>query len=134
MDYIHRLPFIISASSAVVIGGLSYKYDIPAQETYVKMALGMVVFFFLGVYIRNTVEDVKKHAEMKKEEMERQKEIEALEALKEMERLKEEITANEETIKKTADNKPTIDLSTEGLGEDFSPLTVSEIINTRPRE
>lgn len=119
MEYIHRLPFILGASMAIIIGIISNESGVVQQETYKRMALGMLIFFVLGLFAKNillkAIEDVEKKREEIAKQSERESEI-------------NQIANGEDEISSEASS---IDYRTPDLGEDFTPLSVSEVIKSQ---
>jgi flagellar biosynthesis/type III secretory pathway M-ring protein FliF/YscJ len=123
MGNIHKLPFLLGAAAAIIVGVMCNLNNIEQQDTYIKMAIAMVIFFAIGILIRNTLLKINEEIENKKLEEERRIKAE----------LDEEKKAEEERKKHEADPKSTgtnIDLKVDDMGEDFSPLTVSEYIKS----
>lgn len=118
MDYIHRLPFILGAFAAIVVGIISCNYGLNIQDTYTKMAVSMVVFFVIGVYIRNTLERTLEEVEKKKREEE--------------ELLKQSEEENMEEVGQTANKKEnesnhTVDYTVSD-DDDFIPFSADEVM------
>ena len=123
MEYIHKLPFLLGAAAAIIVGvGCNFS-SVGHQDTYMRMAVAMIIFFAIGVYLRNTLQKINDELETKKlekeniirTELEEAKKAEAERALQE---LNQRISGS------------TIDLKVDDTGEDFSPLTVSEYIRS----
>ncbi|MCX8130298.1 MAG: hypothetical protein N3I35_09395 [Clostridia bacterium] len=126
MEYIHKLPFMLGSLMAIIIGLISYKYHVSQQEIYIRIAISMVVFFFIGTYIRNTIMKILDETAKKREaeELERQAELE--------QQMQEQLKASEEN-KKTSKLDLKVDDSYDSnsvFGEDFAPLTVKEILRS----
>jgi hypothetical protein len=109
MDYIRRLPYILGALVTIVVGLTSYISNISNQKIYYRMAISMIVFYLLGLYIRGTIikiyEEVNKRNELDKIEKERD---------------------NQEQPDKTS----TIDIKVDDQEDDFLPLEMSKAIKT----
>ena len=118
MRYIHRLPFIMGTLAAIIAGMLSFKQDIAPRDIYVRMCVCLVVFMIIGLYARSTLEGIAQEVEKKK----KQEMVEALEAQK---------VAQAEGKASTSTLDYKID---DDYGEDFSPLTVSDIIKTKTKD
>lgn len=121
MDYIHKLPFIISILAAITAGMICYGYNNNTQETYMKMALSMVAFYFIGLILRSTLSSLVEEVRLKQEQMEAEKKAMELDKIE-----------NEKTAKQTANGiqPSTIDLAADDNSEEFSPLKVSEYIKS----
>ncbi|MDP4179459.1 MAG: hypothetical protein Q8942_00015 [Bacillota bacterium] len=83
MNYIQRFPFIISSIMAIVIGFISYKGADYLKDTCVKMTIGLIIFYMLGIVARRIFTDIyeeldrKRKEELEKEEMEREESMKA---------------------------------------------------------
>ncbi len=120
MEYIQRLPFILGAVMAIVVGMLSYSSTADMKQVYLKMAICMIVFYILGVFIKNTVFKINSDIEAKKKKIE-------LEEL-EKERLEEEAReeqARQEAAVKQGSKSPKIDIKVDD--DEFVPLNIELI-------
>lgn len=70
MDYVHRLPYILGASAAIIIGMASYKSGLDIRTIYVRMSIFMVMFFVVGLYIRGEINKIDIEVKNKKAEQE----------------------------------------------------------------
>lgn len=70
MDYVHRLPYILGASAAIIIGMASYKSGLDIRTIYVRMSIFMVKFFVVGLYIRGEINKIDIEVKNKKAEQE----------------------------------------------------------------
>ena len=122
MDYIHRLPFIMGSFMAIVIGVINYRYKTSLQDVYLKMAIGLIVFFAVGVFVRSMIVGIKEELEKKREQQEKDKK--AAETRKQAE-------AKEE--KKAAESGQVIDYRVDE-GEDFTPMKVGEVLSSTLKE
>jgi flagellar biosynthesis/type III secretory pathway M-ring protein FliF/YscJ len=68
MDYINKLPFLLSTSMTIIIGLLSFKGYEDTKDTYIKMAISLVVFYIIGIIIKRTVMEIQEDIENKKKE------------------------------------------------------------------
>lgn len=68
MDRIHKLPFLLGGFMAVVTGVISYCCGSDSQTTYVRMLVFMVVFYVIGIYVRNTIKSIHTELNNKKEQ------------------------------------------------------------------
>ena len=120
MEYIQRLPFILGAVMAIVVGMLSYSSTADMKQVYLKMAICMIVFYILGVFIKNTVFKINSDIEAKKKKIE-------LEEL-EKERLEEEAReeqARQEAAVKQGRKSPKIDIKVDD--DEYVPLNIELI-------
>ncbi len=116
MGCVQKLPFILGSIAAILIGMIGTYSNLDQKNIYIRMAIGMVAFFAIGVYIKKVLTEIIEELEAKKREEQRKLEEE------EQQRLMEE-QANEQ------ENKPQIDIKVDDdYGEDFSPLTISDYL------
>ncbi len=127
MEYVQRLPFILATFMAIIIGLISNIYGSGNNETYIRMAICMIIFFIIGMYLKNTIVGIYQDIEAKKEKEEQEKQAE----LERLENEKNNMNAsNAQTEEKGGiDYKIGDKAEVPPLGEDFTPLTVSEVIN-----
>ena len=100
MDYIQRLPYILSLFVTILVGIISSLEKIETKQSYIRMTISIIVFYLIGVYIKNKllsiiIEMENKKAQQKKEEEEK-KEKEEQE--------KEEQEKEEQALKKKEDS------------------------------
>ena len=118
MDYLHKLPFLFGAAAAIIVGVICNVNHVAQQDTYIRMAVSMIIFFVIGLYTRNTF--MKINTEILEKKLEEEARIH-----KELEEAKK---AEEERVKQEANklSGSQIDIKVDDIGEDFSPLMVSE--------
>lgn len=119
MEFVHRLPFILGAAMALIVGSVSTGYNTEPRDIYIRMTVSMIVFYVIGLYARSTINRISAEVEEKKEE-------ERLRLEEEVRLAHEEAKAKAEEAKKSS----TIDHRVGEFEEEFSPLTVSEYINS----
>jgi hypothetical protein len=128
MDRIHKLPFITGGFMAVLIGAISYACGSGSQTTYIRMAVVMVGFYIIGVYVRNTLKSINAQLEEKKEQ----------ELLKELEAAEAEAAARH--AEQAAEKQPggvqgsRVNLVADDSADEFTPLTVSQVISSKIKE
>jgi len=70
MEYIQKLPFISGASMAITIGVINKCIGAETKTIYIRMSVGLVIFFILGLYIREFIyklyDDIKRKEEEQK--------------------------------------------------------------------
>lgn len=121
MEFIRKLPFIIGALTAVVIGIISFKYGAPKQTIYIRMAVGMLVFYIIGVYARSTLNKIV-------EEVNRKKESDELKRQAEMQEGELDVSGPEQAAKVSSGKIDyRVDDAVENSGEEFMPLTVERV-------
>lgn len=113
MEYIRKFPFILASSMSVMIGLISYSSGVKQQETYFRMAITLVLFFTLGMYVRSTLQNIIDEIEKKKiDEQIKRKEASKNQA----EEVQKENQASSKIEYKVDDS------------EDFVPLAMSKAI------
>lgn len=125
MDYTSKIPFISGASVTIIVGILSYKSGYELKTICIRMTFSMVVFFLVGIYLRNFIRRMKEEVKQKK----------ALEAIKKnqeilLEASKNIIQAKKSKIDLTVGKDTSEDMHTgeENLyDEEFKPLKVSNV-------
>lgn len=129
MERLRRLPFMSGCMAAVLAGIISFAAKADSQTIYIRMAVMMLVFFILGLYVRNTLDKVQQQIEAKKREQE-------LEEENRQRKLKEEQMADALAARKNAANQPmSIDMTAGDAAEDdFEPLSFAEAIRTKAKE
>ncbi|NLV35178.1 MAG: hypothetical protein GXY17_00675 [Clostridiaceae bacterium] len=128
MGYIRKLPFRLACLAAIITGIVSYSAGVVDQSIYLRMALMMLLFFILGLYIKNTIRTVRKEVfireiEKKNEERLRKKQMQEEEKAAAVERIKQQVQQGESGRK--------IDFVADDSDDDFEPLTVSRAIRTK---
>lgn len=110
MNYVRKLPFILGTGMALIIGIVNYSSDAELKDIYIRMSIGLVCFFILGLYIRGTIYKIDDELRKQREEEESQRKREEYELkMAELERQREE--------KKEGMNKRNIDYAAdEDLG------------------
>ncbi len=130
MDFIHRLPFIIGAFVTIIIGLVNIQAGSDLQDTYKKMAVGIVVFFMVGLFARHFLLSLMEEVEAKKKELEEQGAPEE----------GTQVSQQDKDKTKGQQTENVIDISTGtvnfevGDGEEFTPLKVSEVISRKLEE
>lgn len=123
MDYVHKLPFILGASMAVVIGVINNSTGTESKTIYIRMSVGLVTFFILGLYIRSVIYKLDKELREKEEEERKIKEE------SEMEKINE--GAKHSVDYRVDDNSFEMNINTEKdeklYDEEFTPLSVNSI-------
>ena len=132
MERIHGLPFISGGFMAVLTGIASYAWGSDNKTTYIRMAVVMLVFYILGVYVRNTIVSINVEKEEKRER-ELQKELEEAEAAAAAQHAAKH-AAQHEAKQHDAGLGHKVNLVADDSGEEFTPLTVSQVISTRVKE
>lgn len=115
--------------AAVLAGIISYAAGADSQTIYIRMAVMMLVFFILGMYVRNTIDAVKRQIAERKREKELEEELR-------LKKLKEEKIAEALAAKKNAARSAqTIDMTAGDTGQDgFEPLSFAQAVRTKVNE
>ena len=125
MDYIRRLPFILSAAVTIIVGFLSYKNCGDSATVYARMAICLISVYAVGIYFRSVLLKIADEA-AKKNKKEKEMKIKAEE---------NQTGGNNGTDGKDAAKEAArIDLRAGEPGEDFTPLKVGEIIRTKAKD
>lgn len=129
MDYIRKLPLLMGLTGAILIGLIGYAKKIPNKENMLKMIIIMVIFYIVGLFIRNTItgilEEIKQKAlEKEKQELEEKKRQEELENENKKEKKRNSI------IDLVADDE----FNSETNDEDFDALPVADFIKNELKE
>jgi mannitol-specific phosphotransferase system IIBC component len=125
MDYIYKLPFILSIGSTIVVGMVNLGRGVDNQTIYLRMAVSLVVFYVIGLYLKNlihkTVDNIREKREIDRQEEEKQK---------------VQQNSAETDSKNSHDECVTahIDLKAGEHEEDFIPLKASNVIKTKLSE
>lgn len=139
MERIMRLPLLLGFLAAVITGAANHVAGVGNQVIYMRMAVMMLVFFLLGIYIRNTVISLRNEVQNRKIERKRREE-------QELKRQKEEQKAaeyaarfypgkDEKSQEQSQDEVSTADQKAfSKTGEDFEPLALSKAIKTKVNE
>ncbi len=132
MERMHRLPFISGCMAAVLAGIISFAAKADNQTIYIRMAVAMLAFFILGVYVRNTIYAIKRQNAIKQKEKE-------LEEEQRQNKLKEEKIAEALAAKKNAEHMAkaaqTINMTAGDANlEGFEPLDLVQAVRTKAKE
>lgn len=122
MEYIQRIPFIVGALTALIVGIISYKTGLSNKDIYIRMTIAMLLFFMIGLYVRNTLISIREEMEKKKLEQE------AAMAREQAEMKEQQLNMASET-----GNIHTIDYRVDD-GDEFLPFEVSQAIKTKINE
>lgn len=122
MNSFHKLPFLLSASMAVLVGVISISLGADNQAVYLRMVITMVVFYVVGLYTGKTLDKLKTEVNEKNAEIERKKIL---------------LEEKEKEASQMAEKNPdpfkgqNINLSAEDQDDEFEPLTVSRVISSK---
>lgn len=136
MERIAKLPFILGCSAAIVTGSASYLTGMNSQGIYIRMAVMMLIFFIIGVYIRGTISSIKKEVLIRKIR-EKHEERERHRREKEEERAAANAARFSPVVQPVEPDRHgneklnSVDLTADDSDEIFEPLTVSRAIRTK---
>ncbi|AUS96352.1 hypothetical protein CDQ84_05335 [Clostridium thermosuccinogenes] len=126
MGYIQKIPFILGTLMAIITGIVSFEYGIEPQEIYIKMAISMIVFFTIGVFIRSTIQKTADEYNEKIRKMQEEEEKKKAE--------EENINKKDNEKKENQDLKnpkpSAVNYSVNDKMDDFEPLKISEVIRS----
>lgn len=124
MDYIRKLPLLMGLTGAILTGLTGYTHQVHNNKNVSNMIIVMVIFYIIGLMVKNTVMDIMETNQRKAQEREAEEKRLALEKKKEEEALVAEAGNDSGTaINLVADEE--LDLE---MGEEFSPLHVADYI------
>ena len=123
MDYVHKLPFILGASMAVTIGVISNYTGTQSKTIYIRMSVGLVIFFILGLYIRNIIYKIDEELRKKKVEEQRMKEIMLMQKAAEGAKHNVDYTVDDNSFEMNINDQKEEKL----YDEEFTPLSVNSI-------
>jgi capsular polysaccharide biosynthesis protein len=125
MDRIHKLPFLLGGFVTVLVGAISYGSGSDNKTIYIRMVIFMVVFYIIGIYARNTIIAINKEVQEKKQQEEydlmKEKEIEAAQN-------------KAEGHNQVQEQEHILDLIADDSHEEFTPLSLSDVISKKIKE
>lgn len=125
MDYIRRIPFILGSIMAIITGIISLNCNISIKQVYLRMIISLVLFFIVGVFLRNTISEIEKDIKTKSiEKAKNEEETGNIEDIENTER-------NQEAVSGRNNSAPTVDYLIDDDDDDFKPLNVKEVISTK---
>jgi predicted membrane protein len=140
MERIMRLPLLLGFLAAVITGAVSYAAGVGNQTAYLRMAAMMLIFFLLGIFIRNTIFSLKNEVQIRKIEQKKRAEQELRRQREEQKAAEysarfypeKDVQSQEQSQDEVFNVK---DYKTSGkTGDDFEPLTLSRAIKTKVNE
>lgn len=115
MDYIRKLPFILSVAAAIVTGVIGLMMNYSQNGILLRMCIGMTVFLILGIYARSVLTGIYNEIENKR-------------------KAEEEEIAGQRSIEENVqmkDSVSTIDFVVgDDESDDFTPMDFSKAIRT----
>lgn len=130
MEYIQKLPFILGASMAMIVGVINKCIGAETKTIYIRMSVGLVIFFILGLYIREFIyklyDDIKR-----KEEEQKAKEKQEAANISKGPKSKVDYRVDDKVDDKVDDsileNEVNIEKEEKLYEEEFTPLSVNSI-------
>lgn len=117
-DLINKLPFILPAIMAFIIGVLGLNYDKDLNFIYVSMLVSILIFAFIGLLARNFILTL-----FVEEDTEENNEADNTDEVVDIDKNKGKVI----DFKVDDSHDPKIN---DFYGDDFSPLEVSKVIKT----
>ncbi|HHW47812.1 MAG TPA: hypothetical protein GXX14_04230 [Clostridiaceae bacterium] len=114
-EFLQKLPIILSLVMTIIIGIISYASRSDMNQTYIRMAASLIVFYIIGMFIKNVLKGIEEEINEKK----RQQEDNANKKENESGKTENKIEYNSK-----------IDYKVGEFNEEFTPLKVSEVIKT----
>lgn len=125
MDRIHKLPFLLGGFMTLLVGLISYGSGSDNKTIYTRMVIFMVVFYLIGIYARNTITAINKELQEKKQQEEydlmKEKEIEAAQN-------------KPEGHNQAKQPEHLLDLIADDSQDEFTPLSLSDVISNKIKE
>lgn len=123
MDYIRKLPLMMALAASIIVGLVGYVNQASNKENMFKMVVVMVVFYIVGIIIRNTITNIIE--ENIKREQEKEKDLKKAEE----EKRKEELNKKKQAVKgQNLDIVASDDIDLGTVEEDFDALPVADFI------
>ncbi|HBR03181.1 MAG TPA: hypothetical protein DD738_11255 [Ruminiclostridium sp.] len=72
MDYIRKLPLLISLSVAIVVGMAGYIQEVPEKENMFRMLIVMIIFYLVGFFIKAAALSIYETLKEKEEQEQRE--------------------------------------------------------------
>ena len=140
MKRIHKIPFILGCSAAIVTGIASYAAHTEDRNIYMRMAVMMLIFFIIGLYAKNTILSIQKEVQYKKQEQERAEEQQLRHQMEEKKASasarkpaqQENSPEQQRQMQKKQIHK--LDLAAGDTEDDFEPLAISKAVSSKSKE
>jgi hypothetical protein len=132
MAYIRKLPLLLALTGAIITGLAGYVHRVNNKDNMANMVIAMVVFYVVGLFIRNTINNIVDTIRQKAEERElEEKRLLAEEKKKEEEAEKAEMADDAGSIVNlVADDKYDIGIS----DDEFNELPITDYIKNELRK
>lgn len=140
MERIHKIPFILGCSAAIVTGIVSYAAHTDGRIIYMRMAVMMLIFFIIGLYVKNTILSIQKEVQYKKQEEKRTKEeqlyhqAEEEKASASAHKLGQQGHTPEQQGQIQGKQVHKLDLVADDTEDDFKPLAMSKAVSSKVKE
>jgi len=133
MKCVHKLPFLMASSAAIITGIVVYADDTGNQTVYLRMAVMMVAFFLIGLYARSTILSINEEMQAKKHQDELAKKQELR-----LKREEQKVSSTEMTLdteKQTQKHQiHKLNLVAEDTKDDFEPLVMGKAISSKLKQ
>ncbi len=126
MGHYRRIPFLLSALMAFIIGVASYITDTDGKTIYIKMTIAMVVSYIVGIFLKNTLSTISNELVEKREKAENEDDQETDNESANM--------ANYNGNTNVSRNDSRINLTAGGSDDEFTPLLLNKVISSKLKE
>ena len=58
MQYIRKLPLLLSFFMSIIISIISYKNGVAQEVIYIRILVSLILFYLLGLIIRKNIENI----------------------------------------------------------------------------
>jgi len=72
MDFLKKIPFLVSSSMTIIVGLAGYIMQLENQKLYLTVALTMIISYVAGIILKNTLVSIKEELSSKNEDSENQ--------------------------------------------------------------
>ncbi|PYG89845.1 hypothetical protein LY28_00442 [Ruminiclostridium sufflavum DSM 19573] len=125
METIMKIPFLLALIASIITGAISIVNNADTNKTCISMIMAMIIFYIVGILIRNTLSNII-------EEQNNQK-LEAEKKLREEEMLEKAKAALKS--KKAEHLGKNLDLVTEDeIDDGFTPFDLSQAVKAKMNE
>ncbi len=75
MTYIRKLPLLMALAGAIITGLVGYIHRVNNKENMTNMVITMIIFYVVGLLIRNTISNIVETLNKKAEEREKEEKL-----------------------------------------------------------
>ncbi|ACL76369.1 hypothetical protein [Ruminiclostridium cellulolyticum] len=124
METIMKIPFLFALIAAIITGLIGINNNISLNQNCIHMLIAIVIFYFIGILLRTTINRIIEEQNKLKEQAEKEEQEKLRIEKEEAEKLaKEEHLGN--NLDLVADSN---------LDDGFTPLDLSQAVRTRMKE